>query len=57
MDKHFFKVGEEQLSELNQKKEELHFSGKPQIVKQLLVCEICGATEETETCSRTITIY
>ena len=57
MDKHFFKVGEEQLSELNQKKEELHFSGKAQIVKQFLVCEICGATEETETCSRTITIY
>lgn len=57
MDKHFFKVSGEQLSKLIQKERDLHFSGKQQIAKPFLVCEICGATEETEICSRTITIY
>jgi len=52
---HFFKVSEEQLTEFNQEQQRARFSVKPQLVKVYLRCEICGATEETENCSRTIT--
>lgn len=51
---HFFKVSENQLNEFKREQEEFHFSGKSQIVKRYLTCETCGATEETENCSRTI---